>query len=405
LIVPNKYYRPNPTRAIHVTGVINRELLSRLTPQILKLQHLSRDPITVYIDSPGGNVGNMEAILHLLRLADQDASPACHLITVVTTSAASAAADLLSSGDYALAFPNSSVLYHGLRRQEDGALTMERTSMLANVLRRSNDIYAMQLARKIEDRFSFRFVSCMSEFNDVRAQHPGTNMSDVDCFIEVLEGKLSFQAKEVWQKVRNRHGRYEDLFSNVFRNSRRKPGPVASFARLEGDVIKGLVDFEVKRNKRDPNWQFRGAGLSQLADDFFLFNEYLSSYNDERLMNWCTSFGKYILPADDIAEIDAISDADEQNKKILEKVRPLLQPLWSFFVALCHALQEGENELTAHDAYWLGLIDEVVGDSNIMSVRSMAEYRPDPPVKKDGDEEEEGVPQKADGAEARPSQN
>jgi ATP-dependent protease ClpP protease subunit len=79
-----------------VNGVINRDMLSRLTPQILKLQSVSRDPITVYIDSPGGNVSNMETILRLLRLTDQDSSPACQIITAVTTMAGSAAADLLS---------------------------------------------------------------------------------------------------------------------------------------------------------------------------------------------------------------------------------------------------------------------------------------------------------------------
>jgi hypothetical protein len=49
----------------------------------------------------------------------------------------------------------------------------------------------------------------------------------------------------------------------------------------------------------------------------------------------------------------------------------------SFFVALCHALQEGENELTAIDAYWLGLVDEVVGE-NLWTIRIMEEFTPDP---------------------------
>ena len=34
----------------------------------------------------------------------------------------------------------------------------------------------------------------------------------------------------------------------------------------------------------------------------------------------------------------------------------------SFFVALCHALYEGENELTAMDAVWLGLVDTIRAD-------------------------------------------
>jgi hypothetical protein len=35
---------------------------------------------------------------------------------------------------------------------------------------------------------------------------------------------------------------------------------------------------------------------------------------------------------------------------------------WCFFVTLCRALQDGENQLTAADAMWLGLIDTIRTD-------------------------------------------
>jgi hypothetical protein len=76
------------------------------------------------------------------------------------------------------------------------------------------------------------------------------------------------------------------------------------------------------------------------------------------------------------AEIDAIADEKAQEARILEKVQPILQPVWSFFVALCHALQEGENELTAIDAYWMGLVNKVIGEA-LPTSRWFAEYEPD----------------------------
>ena len=110
----------------------------------------------------------------------------------------------------------------------------------------------------------------------------------------------------------------------------------------------------------------------------FFCNEYLSTAGHERLRKWSNKFGKYMLPATaDLAEIEATKDADEQAKKLVEKVTPVLEPLWSFFVALCHALQNGENELRAHDAYWLGLVDEVVGE-NLFAIRQFVEFTPDP---------------------------
>jgi hypothetical protein len=35
--------------------------------------------------------------------------------------------------------------------------------------------------------------------------------------------------------------------------------------------------------------------------------------------------------------------------------------LWCFALVLCHQLLSGENRLSSHDAYWLGLVDEIVG--------------------------------------------
>jgi hypothetical protein len=66
--------------------------------------------------------------------------------------------------------------------------------------------------------------------------------------------------------------------------------------------------------------------------------------------------------------------------------------MWSFFVALCHALQEGENDVTAKDAYWLGLVDEVLGEAELPSMRVVAEYKEDPPEKKENEEKEKAIP-------------
>ncbi|NOT26038.1 MAG: hypothetical protein HOP16_08035 [Acidobacteria bacterium] len=376
MITPHAGYRANPRRAIHISGVIDRELVSRITPELLTLQSASREPITVYIDSPGGNVASMEAILRLLRLSDQDASGPCRIITAVTTRAASAAADLLSSGDYALAYPTSAILYHGVRRQADAPLTAELTSLIGRVLRLSNDRYAMELAHKIEDRFSFRFMISRGEFDRIRTEAAKPQMSDLECFLEFIARRLSPDAAKVWERARHRHARYKSLFDTILKKTAGGVGKL-SRAKLEANSIKAIVDFEVKANRKNVDWSFAQGGLESLADDFFILDEYLSTAGHERLRKWSTRFGKYILPEVDVAEIDAIADENEQAQKLVDKVTPILEPLWSFFVALCHALQNGENELSAVDAYWLGLVDEVVGE-NLLSARLFQEYTPDP---------------------------
>jgi ATP-dependent protease ClpP protease subunit len=380
VIVPNKSYRLNPDRAIYITGVINDELLTQLTPKILSLQHESRDPISVYIDSPGGSPSSMESILRLLHLTDQNQSDACDIITAVTARADSAAADLLSSGDYAIAFPSTKILHHGVRRVERNPLTFESTSQLSELMRFYKDVYAMQLAQKIENRFSFRFVTARQKFSALREKKASPDLSELDCFIEVIEEELSEDAKGLWTKAKDRHGRYHQLIDIVLEQtgSQIPSNP----AQVQANVIKAIVDFEVASNGNNPSWNFRNGGISRLVDDFFLLEEYLTNTNHARLKDWCTSFGRWSLNADQTEEVNAIPDDDARLEKIIELVRPILQPVWTFFVALCHALQEGENELTAKDAYWLGLLDEVIGE-DLYTIRNLMEYEDDPEEKEE----------------------
>ena len=75
----------------------------------------------------------------------------------------------------------------------------------------------------------------------------------------------------------------------------------------------------------------------------------------------------------DKQEIKAAPD-NERPGRIVEKVRPQLRPIWSFFVALCFELQRGEHKLDATDAFWLGLIDEVVGVNDLPSLRVFVQH-------------------------------
>jgi ATP-dependent protease ClpP protease subunit len=319
----------------------------------------------------------METILRTLRLSDQDSADPCHIITAVTIRAASAAADLLSSGDYAVAYPHSAILYHGIRTQETNPLTVQSASVLSTLLRRSNDIYAIELARKIDDRFSFRFVFVRDQFAAIRAKHANQQLTDLECFIEFIEEKLSVPAKKLWQRAKARHSRYTELFDTVLKKVKGDVGKMTP-AQLQAVSLKAIVDYELKANKNDPAWSFSGGGIERLMDDFFLFNEYLGGFSGDRLQRWSAEWGKYVVPPEVVSEINAIADEKERAKKMGEKIGPFVEPLTSFFAALCHALQDGENELTAEDAYWLGLIDEVVGRDDLLSLRHFEEDQPDP---------------------------
>ena len=373
MITPSPKCRPNPDRAVYVQGVIDQQLIDRLTPEIIKLKSKSFDPITVFIDSPGGSVTLMETLLRLLTASDQDLADPTRLITVVTSMAGSAAADLLSSGDFALAYPGASVLYHGSRVSQEGPLTTELTSLLTQYLREANQTYATRLARKIVDRFMFRFVSSQAEFDDVRKRDP-TQTSDLDCFLTLISENLSAPAKRVLEGAKARYSRYDDLLNWVVKRS--KVDSVKTKAQFEAIQIKAIVDFEVRNNKKNKDWSFEGGGLNSLTYDFFLLNEYLGNYHSGYFRSLCLRYGHFLLSDDEIAELENAPEGEESQSKV-NKAQPLLLPVWSFFVSLCHALQQGENDLSARDAVWLGLIDEVIGVDELPSRRLAYEYEPD----------------------------
>jgi hypothetical protein len=357
-----------------VQGEINQEMVYRLTPEIVRLLHQSREPITIYIDSPGGSPYSMEELLRLLGMSNQDNNESCHLITVATALAASAAADLLSSGRYALAYPGSMIWFHGLRKQEEKPLTAEVSSSLAQQLRIRNSYYAMQLAKRIALRFMFRFVLCKGEFKQIREENSGKSLSELDCFTTMLSEKLSTTALEVLKKAQARHKRYDDLVSHV--TAKTKNFNAKSVVKIEAELIKAITDFECKTHKRDAEWSFLEQGIYDLTDDFLLLHEYVVNAHSDDFQSWCNAWYQYILSKPEVDEIHQLPEAD-RAEKIAEVAYPKLRPIWSFFIALCHALQQGENSLTATDAYWLGLIDEVIGAKDLKAVRMISEFQPD----------------------------
>ena len=71
--VHDKDYRENFARSLFLTGKITQEAAYALSPRIKELRAASGDPITLYIDSPGGSSAVAEGIRFLIKAPDQDA--------------------------------------------------------------------------------------------------------------------------------------------------------------------------------------------------------------------------------------------------------------------------------------------------------------------------------------------
>ena len=370
---PDPSFTPNPKRAVYVQGIIDQDLIYRLTPQIISMQGESRDPITAYIDSSGGPVEHKSTLLRLLMAGSQLDRDPCLLITVALSLAASAAADLLSAGFYSLAHPTSLIMYHGVRGMTSQAsLTAEQTYRLAQDLREGNEGFAVQLARDTEERFFFRFMSIYRLLPAVRAKGTVTGgTSDLDAFISLLIEKTSDSANAVLMSAYQRYLRYSELLNCVVKKWQ-KGRSNKTFVQFEVDQIKAIVDFEVKSNKKKKNWKFETEGIHRLTDDFFLVNQFLTFFQGERFKELALRWGRFLLTPSETLDIDNASPKDK-DQKLLDIVGPRLRPVFSYFMALCHVLQQGDNYLSARDAFWLGLIDEVIGVSDLPTYRLFLE--------------------------------
>jgi ATP-dependent Clp protease protease subunit len=96
------------TRTILLTGEVNKELGERLIRQLLLLESLSEEPISIFIDSPGGDVDAGFAIFDMIRFVKAPVK----LIGMGLVASAAALILLAVPKERRLGLPNSHYLIH-----------------------------------------------------------------------------------------------------------------------------------------------------------------------------------------------------------------------------------------------------------------------------------------------------
>lgn len=102
------YSRLLKDRIIMLSGEIDDNLANVVIAELLYLDSLNNDPISIYINSPGGSITSGMAIYDTMNFIKSKVS------TVCVGMSASMAAFLLSSGEKGMryALPNSEVMIH-----------------------------------------------------------------------------------------------------------------------------------------------------------------------------------------------------------------------------------------------------------------------------------------------------
>jgi ATP-dependent protease ClpP protease subunit len=355
---PIDLFKENPARGIYITREIDQSLFRELFPQILYLK-ASNEPICLFIDSNGGRIYYADLIANLIRCPNQNGKP-FHLITVGVGYVASCAADLLALGDYSIIYPFCHVHYHGTREQSNG-ITLQEIPFLADNLRCTNEQYALRLAGKMFRRMTFLIMEVALE---KRIKQPPSGSPESNLLIDVtkLDVEIGKFEKLLAEKLAGVNGETQ-LFDDAL--SKRKKfkelvGSLRGFGidvKNEAALFTHLINLE---SKTHPKVKLTGL-LPVIEDDYqqvmdFFFGKY------QRDLHAIIAESQFaFLTPSEAQKCQTEINPQARLQFIIDTVSPRLEPLWFLAVSLARTLQEGEFPMNPGEAYWLGLVDEVVG--------------------------------------------
>ena len=355
-------FRADPARGVYITEPLTAALVSKVGPKILDLRSDKLKPITVFINSPGGDIRVLDILDGLLRSRDADGRRS-RIITVAIGDANSAAATLLTLGDYAIAYQHSRMHFHGTRLPIVEELTAEVASESAGWLTGHNRAIAMKLARKVMERLVFHYVALRPEFPDAQKRLKRSVLNPMECFADCLKKRTSRSGDNLLSGSIRHNIRLKEIFTSI---TKAKLKPSDSEVVTEAKILRALLDFEIREHKRDA-WRLDEFGMQDLWADYFLLRDYLFGEHVSHLDLAVERYGPSFLNAEQFTEFSSRQKEDPKAARVWLKplIKSDVQEFWYFAVCLCRLMQQGENSLGAADAYWLGVVDEVVGTDMI----------------------------------------
>lgn len=361
---PNKDYRENPSRCVHILGKINQEMVHALTPQINVLRAASDDPITAYIDSTGGYSVAAEAIRCLITAPNQDGAR-YRLIAVATGTAASAAADLLALADYSIAYPHAEIICHGSRHLWGEELTYEYASLLAADLHEANERLALRLARCSFPRIVWRLARLGEPFKKFRDE-----VEDLDQLAGALAVKFKADNRAVVSEAIEKQRVIGHLTASVRKHLQRfKNRGSMPKCKLQAEILKAIINYRTRSHKND-GWLLSSRGMQEVVNDFDQVNDFY--YGSQRLeLQSFNVYGRLLLKPSELTELGKKSE-DEQGSYVQAHAGQKLKKVWYFVLSLCRLLQTKDYKLTPEEAYWMGVVDEVTG-SELPNDRELVE--------------------------------
>jgi len=338
-------YKENPKRAIFIDCEIEEPLFKKLAKEIQFLRFESAEPITVYLDSEGGNVEYAKRILNLLKAPRQDKS-VCDIITVVHSKCGSAATDLLIRGDYAIAYPNAEIQYHGVSQLIDFSVNTQDALQITNGLKNQNEEFAYELTKHISERIFGIIIESKKSYRNL----PG--------YFKFLEKNLSSRNYDLIENVMVNMEELSFLMELTSKiNTKRK-----TEIEKEMEIYRIVLDYKIDETRRFMRSEKIFLDSEYIIEEVgMLFGPILDLHNG-RYISLIKEKSDYFMQGYDALPSDNPGKSKVPSRnELLKVIVDTYADIIKFTLTFCRLLLDGERNFSANEAYYLGLVDEVIG--------------------------------------------
>ena len=220
-------------------------------------------------------------------------------------------------------------------------------------------------------RMVHRYSRVQDGFGAIRKENPSQEISDLQCFLTAIASRVSTQANKI---LNQSHDRLRSALALSEVTIEKIPLDGKKPIEQDVDVFKAVLDYDVKRKDHDSTWRLNEPELQAIIKDYLLLRDFHIGDHLKLLDPILDLFGTDFLTKAESENYERLLTASEEQAKayLHDTSKPKVLQFWNYAVLICRRLQEGENRLSAQDAYWLGILDEVIG-TNMHGDRAIVE--------------------------------
>jgi ATP-dependent protease ClpP protease subunit len=341
---------------MYVNALLTREAAGALIAQIDDLASTPLLPITVHIESDGGQVN---AFHKIAATFERYATKRCTRIITIGNQARSAAAYLVLCGDPALLLEGSNIFFHGVGwgARRHVRLTRERALAMAMRLDRANRKVAKRMAKRVVFRMASMYAAACQSACGLRRRSPDQLCEDL---VQQIRMRVSsaVSAKILDDSVvRFRLLRHLMRFTPSSALSRQDP----AMTRLEMTMFKAAIEYEAGLSRSEP-WSLDPFVAAEITMDYVLAREFLRDRHHDLLRQLSRVCNNHAMAGAQPGSSGAGTEASMADVTMaqLEDGTAGATSLWCLAVTVCHQLLTGNYTIPAEDAHRMGLVDGLV---------------------------------------------